>query len=90
MQQGIYKNINNISSTGNSTYSLRNPIYEPESDGALIQNVYLQISNIKIVDTEISVELKSGKEFTLYNIQASIFNFTPNSKFFVNEMLNYG
>lgn len=48
-------------------YSFSNPLYESEKKKDM--NFYFQIYNIKIVDTEISVELKSGKEFTLYNIQ---------------------
>ena len=51
--------------------SLRNPVYDLENQQPL-EYLYFQINNIKIVDTEISVELKSGKEFTLYNIQVVI------------------
>lgn len=58
-----------------SQYSFRNPLYEGNNadGGAKAQNLYFEIITIKIVDTEISVELKSGKEFTLYNIQVRYF-----------------
>lgn len=58
----------------NSAYSFRNPLYEGNVEGKN-HNLYFEIFNIKIVDTEINVELKSGKEFTLYNIQVYQKNF---------------
>lgn len=62
------ENLDYLRNPSNSVYSLRNPLYEGNNVGKS-EYIYFEILNIKIVDTEISVELKSGKEFTLYNIQ---------------------
>lgn len=62
------ENIDYLRNPSNSVYSLRNPLYEG-NNAVKNEYIYFEILNIKIVDTEISVELKSGKEFTLYNIQ---------------------
>jgi hypothetical protein len=53
-----------------NAYSMRNPVYEGSQK---TETLYFQIISLHINDTEISVELRTGKEFTLYNIKVSFF-----------------
>lgn len=51
-----------------SVFSVQNSIYDT---GYRPETYYFQIINLKIVDTETSIETKTGKEFTMYNIQVT-------------------